>query len=106
MAHTATMAAPNWMELRCWSFSRISYLCLWNNGFSPQIRGMVGEMRFLTTGQAARYCGVTRPTVIAKLDSIRLDIHSHRRVPVSEVVDYLSRNKQPIPAELCANYSL
>lgn len=60
----------------------------------------------LSTGEAAGFLGVSRQAVVRSIDRgtfqplPRLFPGAHRRIPVSEVVEYMNRNKIPVPLEL------
>lgn len=58
----------------------------------------------LSTGEAARHCGVSPQTIInwcemGRLKSSRID-SGPRRIPKSEIRELLLRNNLPIPQDL------
>ena len=59
----------------------------------------------LTTGEAAKYCGVSFRTIIRWIDKGRLEAYKlpgrgDNRIPIGAFVNFLKANKMPIPDEL------
>jgi excisionase family DNA binding protein len=68
----------------------------------------VADKQALTTGEAAKYCGVNFRTVIrwiekGHLDAYKLPGRGDNRIPVDTFVDFLRQNDMPVPDELVAN---
>jgi len=68
----------------------------------------VREKQALTTGEAAKYCGVNFRTVIrwierGHLDAYKLPGRGDNRIPVDTFVDFLRQNDMPVPDELIAD---
>lgn len=66
------------------------------------------EKQALTTGEAAKYCGVNFRTVIrwierGHLDAYKLPGRGDNRIPVDTFVDFLRQNDMPVPDELIAD---
>lgn len=65
------------------------------------------EMRVLTTGEAAKYCGVNFRTVIrwierGKLKAYKLPGRGDHRIQTDDFVAFLQSNEMPVPTELMA----
>jgi excisionase family DNA binding protein len=65
----------------------------------------MSEMRVLTTGEAAKYCGVNFRTVIrwierGKLKAYKLPGRGDHRIQVDDFVAFMRENKIPVPEEL------
>ena len=63
------------------------------------------EVQVLTTGEAAKYCGVNFRTVIrwierGKLKAYKLPGRGDHRIPVTDFVKFLRENSMPVPEEL------
>ncbi len=63
----------------------------------------------LSTGEAARFLGVSRQAVVFSIEEFgkiraqeRLHPRAHRRIPVREVLEFMQRNRMEIPEELRA----
>ena len=59
----------------------------------------------LTTGEVAKYCGVNFRTVIrwiekGYIDAYKLPGRGDNRVPVAALIDFLEKNKMPVPDSL------
>tara|TARA_B100001059_G_scaffold153684_1_gene153336 strand:- start:2999 stop:3550 length:552 start_codon:yes stop_codon:yes gene_type:complete len=68
----------------------------------------VTDKQALTTGEAAKYCGVNFRTVIrwierGHLDAYKLPGRGDNRIPVDTFVDFLKKNDMPVPEELVAD---
>ena len=68
----------------------------------------MADKQALTTGEAAKYCGVNFRTVIrwierGHLDAYKLPGRGDNRIPVDTFVDFLRQNDMPVPDELVAN---
>jgi len=68
----------------------------------------VTDKQALTTGEAAKYCGVNFRTVIrwierGHLDAYKLPGRGDNRIPVDTFVDFLRQNDMPVPDELVAD---
>lgn len=66
------------------------------------------DKQALTTGEAAKYCGVNFRTVIrwierGHLDAYKLPGRGDNRIPVETFVDFLRQNDMPVPDELIAD---
>lgn len=66
------------------------------------------DKQALTTGEAAKYCGVNFRTVIrwierGHLDAYKLPGRGDNRIPVDTFVDFLRKNDMPVPEELVAD---
>ncbi len=66
------------------------------------------DKQALTTGEAAKYCGVNFRTVIrwierGHLDAYKLPGRGDNRIPVDTFVDFLKKNDMPVPEELVAD---
>lgn len=66
------------------------------------------DKQALTTGEAAKYCGVNFRTVIrwierGHLDAYKLPGRGDNRIPVDTFVDFLRQNDMPVPEELVAD---
>lgn len=66
---------------------------------------MEPELRSLTTGEIAKYCGVNLRTVIRwlasdKLKGYKLPGRGNNRVLVSDFVEFLKQHDMPIPGDL------
>ena len=66
------------------------------------------DKQALTTGEAAKYCGVNFRTVIrwierGHLDAYKLPGRGDNRIPVETFVDLLRKNDMPVPDELLAD---
>ena len=66
------------------------------------------DKQALTTGEAAKYCGVNFRTVIrwierGHLDAYKLPGRGDNRIPVDTFVDFLRQNDMPVPDELVAD---
>ena len=64
-----------------------------------------GETKTLTTGEAAKYCGVSFRTVIrwierGKLKAFKLPGRGDNRIRVEDFINFLNENDIPIPSEL------
>jgi len=59
--------------------------------------------RPLTTGEVAKYCHVSRVTVVEWIKAGKLDAYSlpggHRRIPTEVFIAFLQRYKMPIHEE-------
>lgn len=67
----------------------------------------MSELHVLTTGEAARYCGVNFRTVIrwierGQLKAYKLPGRGDHRICVEDFVGFLQDNAMPVPAELAA----
>ena len=67
----------------------------------------MSEVHVLTTGEAARYCGVNFRTVIrwierGQLKAYKLPGRGDHRICVEDFVGFLRDNAMPVPAELAA----
>lgn len=67
----------------------------------------MSEVNVLTTGEAARYCGVNFRTVIrwierGQLKAYKLPGRGDHRICVEDFVGFLRDNAMPVPAELAA----
>lgn len=67
----------------------------------------MSEVHVLTTGEAARYCGVNFRTVIrwierGQLKAYKLPGRGDHRICVEDFVGFLRDNSMPVPAELAA----
>ncbi|WP_237059430.1 response regulator [Microbulbifer sediminum] len=67
----------------------------------------MNELHVLTTGEAARYCGVNFRTVIrwierGQLKAYKLPGRGDHRICVEDFVGFLRDNSMPVPAELAA----
>lgn len=65
----------------------------------------MSEVRVLTTGEAAKYCGVNFRTVIrwierGKLKAYKLPGRGDHRIQVEDFVVFLNANAMPVPDEL------
>ncbi len=65
----------------------------------------MSEMRVLTTGEAAKYCGVNFRTVIrwierGKLKAYKLPGRGDHRIQVDDFVAFMRENQIPVPEEL------
>lgn len=65
----------------------------------------MSEVRVLTTGEAAKYCGVNFRTVIrwierGKLKAYKLPGRGDHRIQVEDFVVFLNANDMPVPDEL------
>jgi excisionase family DNA binding protein len=65
----------------------------------------MSEIKVLTTGEAAKYCGVNFRTVIrwierGKLKAYKLPGRGDHRIQVKDFVAFLDENEMPIPSEL------
>lgn len=65
----------------------------------------MSDVRVLTTGEAAKYCGVNFRTVIrwierGKLKAYKLPGRGDHRIRVDDFVVFLRENQMPVPAEL------
>lgn len=63
------------------------------------------EIKVLTTGEAAKYCGVNFRTVIrwierGKLKAYKLPGRGDHRIQIEDFVDFLRENQMPVPSEL------
>ena len=64
-----------------------------------------GDTKVLTTGEAAKYCGVSFRTVIrwierGELKAFKLPGRGDNRITVTDFIDFLNENNIPVPAEL------
>ncbi|NIB44271.1 response regulator [Pseudomaricurvus alkylphenolicus] len=67
----------------------------------------MSEIRVLTTGEAAKYCGVNFRTVIrwierGRLKAYKLPGRGDHRIQVEDFVLFLQENDMPVPADLQA----
>lgn len=67
----------------------------------------MSELQVLTTGEAARYCGVNFRTVIrwierGQLKAYKLPGRGDHRICVQDFVGFLRENAMPVPGELAA----
>ena len=67
----------------------------------------MADKQALTTGEAAKYCGVNFRTVIrwierGHLDAYKLPGRGDNRIPIDTFVDFLRQNDMPVPDELIA----
>lgn len=65
----------------------------------------MSEMKVLTTGEAAKYCGVTFRTIIrwierGRLKAYKLPGRGDHRIKAEDFVCFLRENEMPIPKEL------
>lgn len=65
----------------------------------------MAELKVLTTGEAAKYCGVNFRTVIrwierGQLEAYKLPGRGDHRIRVEDFVAFLRNNGMPVPAEL------
>lgn len=65
----------------------------------------MSEMKVLTTGEAAKYCGVTFRTVIrwierGRLKAYKLPGRGDHRIQIEDFVQFLQQNQMPVPSEL------
>jgi len=65
----------------------------------------MSEIKVLTTGEAAKHCGVNFRTVIrwierGKLKAYKLPGRGDHRIQVEDFVEFLRENQMPVPAEL------
>ena len=65
----------------------------------------MGELKVLTTGEAAKFCGVNFRTVIRWIDKGRLSAYKlpgrgDHRIKVDDFLVFLKENEMPIPEEL------
>ncbi len=65
----------------------------------------MSEVKVLTTGEAAKYCGVNFRTVIrwierGKLKAYKLPGRGDHRIQVEDFVAFMRANQMPVPAEL------
>ncbi len=65
----------------------------------------MSEVRVLTTGEAAKYCGVNFRTVIrwierGKLKAYKLPGRGDHRIQVDDFVSFMRENQIPVPEEL------
>jgi len=64
--------------------------------------------RYLTTGEAAQYCGVTLRTIINWIKADKLNAHQlpgtrkDNRISPDDLIAFMHRNKLPVPTELFA----
>lgn len=66
---------------------------------------MKNKQKVLTTGEAARYCGVNFRTIIrwiekGYLEAYKLPGRGDNRIPAASLIAFLSKNNMPIPEEL------
>ncbi len=66
---------------------------------------MTTPPKTLTTGEAAKYCGVNFRTVIrwierGKLNAFKLPGRGDNRIPIDSFLQFLTENNMPIPREL------
>lgn len=66
------------------------------------------DKQVLTTGEAAKYCGVNFRTVIRWIDKGHLDAYKlpgrgDNRIPINSFVDFLRKNDMPVADELLSN---
>ncbi|GAA6153833.1 response regulator [Pseudoteredinibacter isoporae] len=68
------------------------------------------KTRVLTTGEAAKYCGVNFRTVIrwierGRLSAYKLPGRGDHRIKVEDFIRFLESNEMPVPDELCPQAS-
>ena len=66
------------------------------------------DKQVLTTGEAAKYCGVNFRTIIRWIDRGHLDAYKlpgrgDNRIPINGFVDFLRKNAMPVADELLSN---
>src|SRR5437867_2949184 len=66
---------------------------------------MTPTQEVLTTGQVAKYCGVTFPTVLrwierGELKAYKLPGRGDNRIRLSDFMDFMTRHEIPVPPEL------
>ncbi len=71
---------------------------------------MMSEPKALTTGEAAKYCGVSFRTVIrwiekGRLEAFKLPGRGDNRIPVDKFIAFLKDNNMPVPGELLSGVS-
>ncbi len=67
------------------------------------------DVQVLTTGEAAKYCGVNFRTVIrwierGRLKAYKLPGRGDHRIQVEDFVHFLRENRMPVPEELAGHY--
>jgi excisionase family DNA binding protein len=65
----------------------------------------MSEVKVLTTGEAAKYCGVNFRTIIrwierGELEAYKLPGRGDHRIQVADFVAFLQKNKMPVPDSL------
>ncbi|MBB6521162.1 response regulator [Pseudoteredinibacter isoporae] len=68
------------------------------------------KTRVLTTGEAAKYCGVNFRTVIrwierGRLEAYKLPGRGDHRIRLEDFIHFLKSNDMPVPEELCPEVS-
>lgn len=66
------------------------------------------QLKVLTTGEAAKYCGVNFRTIIrwiekGRLKAYKLPGRGDHRIQITDFVDFLISNNMPVPGELAAD---